>query len=248
MYDRLDLSSILFFDIECVPGAATLREVDPALADIWRDKAPRLLRTEGPSDQEIARGYTDLAGIHAEFGRVVCISVGIVTGAPGSEQLRIKSFADAEEAKLLRAFENLLTRNPNLRYFCGHNIREFDVPYVGRRMLIHRMSLPKMLDLRGKKPWESKHLLDTMEMWSFGERGSFVSLKLLAALFGVPSPKNDIDGSEVGRVFYNDEGVDGGTGLERITKYCERDVIATANVFFALLGKEPIPTERIQHV
>ena len=239
MYNAVPLDQILFLDIECVSGEPSLDEVPPTLAKLWRDKAPRILRVDELSDEEAAAAYVDRAGIFAEFGKIVCISVGILTGGPGEELLRVKSFADIDEAVLLGEFAELITRSPRLRYFCGHNIREFDLPYIGRRMLIHGMTLPPLLDLRGKKPWEAKHLLDTMEMWTFGDRKHYTSLKLLAALFGVPSPKDDIDGSQVGRVFWEEN------DLERIAVYCEKDVVATTNVFFALTGRPLLTAERV---
>jgi len=239
MYDQVDVASILFLDIECVRGEASLDEVPPRLAELWRSKAPRLLRVDELDAEEAAAAYADKAGIYAEWGKIVCISVGILTGPAGEETLRVKSFADPEERLLLDEFAELLSQNPRLRHFCGHNIREFDIPYIARRMLIQGMKLPKLLDLRGKKPWEAKYLLDTMEMWSFGDRKNYTSLKLLAALFGVPSPKDDIDGSEVGRVFWDEN------DLDRIAVYCEKDVAATANVFFALTSRTLIPAERI---
>ena len=239
MYGALDLSTILFLDIECVSGEATLEEVEPALAALWREKAPRIMRVDELSDEEQAQAYVDRAAIYAEFGKIVCISVGFITGQGPGARLRIKSYADPDERVLLEEFAELLTARKNFRLLCGHNIREFDVPYIGRRMLVNRMTLPGVIDLRGKKPWESKHLLDTMEMWSLGDRKSYTSLKLLAALFGVPSPKGDIDGSQVGRVFWEDN------DLERIAIYCEKDVAATANVFLALLNLPAIPDDNI---
>lgn len=239
MYNDVPLGSILFLDVECVSGEPTLDEVPAALAAVWREKAPRIMRVEALSEAETAEAYVDRAGIKAEFGKIVCISVGLLAGEPGAEELRVKSFADVDERVLLDDFAGMLSRSPRLRHLCGHNIREFDLPYIGRRMLIHGMSLPKVLDLRGKKPWEAKHLLDTMEMWSFGDRKNYTSLKLLAALFGIPSPKGDIDGSQVGRVFWEEN------DLGRIAAYCERDVVATANVFLALTGRPPLPEARV---
>ena len=239
MYDDLPLGSILFLDVECVSGEASLAEVDPAVAAVWREKAPRLLRRDALTDDELAAAYRERAGIYAEYGRVVCVSVGVLAGAPGEEVLRVKSFADPDEGVLLGDFAAMLAKSPRLRYLCGHNVREFDLPYLGRRMLVHRMPLPRPLDLRGKKPWEVKHVLDTMEMWTFGDRKSYTSLKLLAALFGVPSPKDDIDGSQVGRVYWDDN------DLDRIAVYCERDVVATANVFLALSGRDLLPADRV---
>ena len=242
MYDQVPLGSILFLDIECVSGEPTLGEVPAALAEIWAQKAPRIMRVDELTDAEIAAAYVERAAIHAEFGKIVCISVGIATGEAGDEQLRVKSFADPDERALLGEFAALLERSAHLRHFCGHNIKEFDMPYIGRRMLINGMTLTPRLDLRGKKPWETKHLLDTMEMWSFGDRKNYTSLKLLAALFGIESPKGDIDGSQVGRVFWEDN------DLDRIARYCERDVLATANVFFALTGRAPLTDERVVYV
>lgn len=239
MYDHLDLSGVLFLDIECVSGEASLEEVDPTLAALWREKAPRIMRVDELSEEEGDAAYVDRAAIYAEFGKIVCISVGFLTGAAGEEILRVKSFADPDERLVLEDLANLLSGKRNFRMLCGHNIREFDIPYIARRMLIHQIHIPELLDLRGKKPWEVRHLLDTMEMWSFGDRKAYTSLKLLAALFGVPSPKGDIDGSQVGRVFWEDN------DLDRIAVYCEKDVVATANVFLALTYREKIPDSRV---
>lgn len=242
MYNDVALGSILFLDIECVSGEPTFDEVAPPLASTWRDKASRILRVPELSDEETAEAYRERAGIFAEYGKIVCISVGLLAGAAGAEELRVKSFADIDEAVLLEEFAGMLAKSPRIRYLCGHNIREFDLPYIGRRMLVRGMTLPPILDLRGKKPWEAKHLLDTMEMWTFGDRKHYTSLKLLAALFGVPSPKDDIDGSQVGRVFWEDN------DLERIAVYCEKDVVATTNVFLALTGRARLPAARVTFV
>ena len=242
MYDDLDLGSILFLDIECVSGEPTLAELPEPLASLWREKAPRIMRVDELSDEEAAAAYVDRAAIYAEFGKVVCISVGFIAGASGEEVLRVKSFADPDERVVLEDFAELLRARKNFRSLCGHNLREFDVPYIARRMLVHGVRLPPALDIRGKKPWETKHLLDTMEMWSLGDRKSYTSLKLLAALFGVPSPKGDIDGSQVGRVYWEDN------DLERIAVYCEKDIVATTNVFLALSYRERIPPERVVFV
>ena len=242
MYNDIKLSSILFLDIECVSGEATFEEVPETLAALWAAKAPRVMRVDSLTDEEVAASYTDRAAIYAEFGRIVCISVGIVAPTDEGEVLRVKSFADPDERVILDDFAALLNSSSSLRNFCGHNIREFDIPYIGRRMLIHGMKLPGLIDLRGKKPWECKHLLDTMEMWSFGDRKNYTSLKLLAALFGVPSPKDDIDGSQVGRVFWEEN------DLDRIAVYCEKDVVATTNVFMALTHRPLIPEGRVKLV
>jgi len=240
MYEKISLTSILFLDVECVCGEPTFEEVPPALKALWAAKAPRIMRVDELSEEEIAQSYTEKAAIYAEFGKIVCISVGILAGSEGEETIRVKSFADPDERVLLEEFSALLNASSQkLNKFCGHNIKEFDMPYIGRRMLINGMRLHPLLDLRGKKPWETKHLIDTMDMWSFGDRKNYTSLKLLAALFGVPSPKDDIDGSQVGRVFWEDN------DLERIAIYCEKDVVATANVFMAMTGRKHISDDRV---
>ncbi|MFK8056131.1 MAG: ribonuclease H-like domain-containing protein [Saprospiraceae bacterium] len=240
MYDKISLTSILFLDIECVCGEPSFEEVAPALQALWAAKAPRIMRVDELSEEEIAQSYVDKAAIYAEFGKIVCISVGILAGAEGEETIRVKSFADPDERVLLEDFSQLLKDSGRkLNHFCGHNIKEFDMPYIGRRMLINGMRLHPLLDLRGKKPWETKHLVDTMDMWSFGDRKNYTSLKLLAALFGVPSPKDDIDGSQVGRVFWEEN------DLERIAIYCEKDVVATTNVFMAMTNRKQISDDRV---
>ena len=242
MYDQLDLSSVLFLDVECVSGEATLADVDPVLGGLWAEKAPRLLRVDELSEEEVAEAYVDKAAIYAEFGKIVCISVGFLGQTEDGLQLRVKSFADVDEAILLEDFAKLLANSRNFRFLCGHNVKEFDIPYIGRRMLIHGMKLPQAIDLRGKKPWDLKHLLDTMDMWKFADRKAYTSLKLLAALFGIPSPKGDIDGSQVGRVFW-EEG-----DLDRIAVYCEKDVVATVNVFLALTQRGRVGEESVVYV
>ena len=243
MYDKIPLNSILFLDIECVCGEPTFEEVPASLQALWSAKAPRIMRVDELSGEEIAQSYVDKAAIYSEFGKIVCISVGFITGAEGGEILRVKSFADPDERVLLEEFAQLLEDSGRkLNKFCGHNIKEFDMPYIGRRMLINGMRLHPLLDLRGKKPWETKHLIDTMEMWSFGDRKNYTSLKLLAALFGVPSPKDDIDGSQVGRVFWEEN------DLDRIAIYCEKDVVATTNVFMAMTNRAQISPDRVKLV
>ncbi len=226
-----DLSRILFLDIETVSSHPSYEELNEAFKALWKHKASYLLRKQEDelSEEELRDSYEDKAGIFAEFGRIVCISVGILHKDESEQwQLRLKSFASENEAELLEQFKALLdkhyadTRNTGL---CGHNIKEFDIPYICRRMWVNQMPLPAALDLSGKKPWETQHLIDTLEMWKFGDRKNYTSLKLLAALFGIPSPKDDIDGSEVGRVFWQEK------DLQRIARYCEKDVLATVQLY-----------------
>jgi predicted PolB exonuclease-like 3'-5' exonuclease len=227
-----NIGSILFLDIETVSGKATYEDLDETFQELWKLKARSVLRKydEPIKEEEATAAYTDKAGIYAEFGKIICISVGLVYRDKDSKKLsvRLKSFADDDEKKLLEDFSELLNQhynNLNKHHLCGHNIREFDVPYVCRRMLVNQLPLPALLDIAGKKPWETKHLIDTLEFWKFGDYKNYTSLKLLAAVFGFPSPKDDIDGSEVGRVYWEEK------DLKRIAKYCEKDVLATVQLY-----------------
>ncbi|MCB0635121.1 MAG: 3'-5' exonuclease [Lewinella sp.] len=249
MLEQLDIANILFLDVETVSTQATFADLDESLQGLWRHKANILNRdsTEPLDDEGVAASYVDKAGIYAEFGKIVCISVGVVYRDKESKALRVrlKSFAEEDEKQLLTAFSELLGQyysNLNRQYLCGHNIKEFDVPYICRRMIIHQLELPAMLDVAGKKPWETKHLLDTMELWKFGDRKAFTSLKLLAAVLGFPSPKDDIDGSEVGRVFWEEK------DLDRIAHYCEKDVLATVQLLRRYQRADIFTEEQVDHI
>ena len=226
MLDFIDVTSILFFDIETVPATPQYSDLDERIQDLWHIKAGQILKkTKEEVTDEDAIGVYEKAGIYAEFGKIVCISVGIFRRdkATGELTTHFKSYASADEAELLTDFCAMINKsysNPDRQFMCGHNIKEFDVPYICRRLLIHQMPAPKMFDIAGKKPWETKHLLDTLELWKFGDNKNYTSIKLLTAVFDIPSPKDDIDGSQVGRVFYEEGDV------ERIARYCEKDVVA----------------------
>lgn len=233
VFDSYDLYNVLFLDIETVPVAQDFDGLPDEMQELWGTKARTLMRKPANEEleyDELAETFNTRAGIYAEFGRIVCISVGFMTKNPDGDApiLRLKSFANHTEANLLEDFAELLSKyfnNPDKFAICGHNIKEFDVPYICRRLLVNQLPFPKMLDIAGKKPWETKHLVDTMEMWKFGDSKSFTSLKLLAALFGIPSPKDDMDGSDVARVYWEDR------DLDRIAHYCEKDVLATVQLF-----------------
>ena len=230
MLKNIDIGNVLFLDIECVSGQASYEDLSDDLKALWHIKARSVLKRYGEdiSVEDQANTYKDRAAIYAEFGKIVCISVGVITRDKQDKKLniRLKSFANEDEAQLLKDFSAMLDQyySPAKHFICGHNIKEFDVPYMCRRMVVNQLPFPRMLEVQGKKPWETKHLLDTMELWSFGDRKAFTSLKLLAATFGFPSPKDDIDGSEVGRVFWEEK------DLQRIATYCEKDVLATAQL------------------
>lgn len=234
-FDAFDLYNVLFLDIETVPGVAEFDELDEELQELWGIKCRSLLRRpeEEIEFDEMAELFKTRAGIYAEFGKIICISVGFLTRQADSAEpiLRLKSFSNHIEGNLLEDFSELLAKhfsNPDKFALCGHNIKEFDVPYICRRMLINQLPLPRMIDIAGKKPWESKHLLDTLEMWKFGDIKNFTSLRLLTAVFNIPSPKDDIDGSEVAGVYWEDR------DLDRIAAYCEKDVLATVQLYLRL--------------
>ncbi|MBL7780535.1 MAG: ribonuclease H-like domain-containing protein [Saprospiraceae bacterium] len=235
-FDTYDLYNILFLDIETVPGYAEFDELSDELQELWGIKCHNLLR-KAPGEEveyeEMAELFRQRAGIYAEFAKIVCISVGFLTRQPGNELplLRLKSFSNHLEASLLEDFSEMLTKhfnNPEKFALCGHNIKEFDIPYICRRMLINQLPLPRMLDIAGKKPWETKHLLDTLEMWKFGDIKNYTSLRLLTAVFDIPSPKDDISGADVATVYWEDR------DLDRIATYCEKDVLATAQLFLRM--------------
>ena len=233
---RLDITKVLFLDIETVCEKKDFSELSDAMQELWKKKALRILKKdeeEVAGTDEVGNLYKERAAIYSEFGKIVCISVGFLLRDKNKKlSIRLKSFADRDEATLLKQFAELLSqhyKDLHNQYLCGHNIKEFDIPYICRRMLIHQIKLPPMLQLYGKKPWETKHLLDTMNMWKFGDYKNYTSLKLLAAVLGFPSPKDDIDGSEVGGVFWDDD------DLDRIAVYCEKDVLATAQLLLRLL-------------
>jgi DNA polymerase elongation subunit (family B) len=241
----MKLEKILFLDIETAPQKSSLDEMPEELAALWEEKV-ELLKKRIPErylPESTAESHFQEAGIFAEFGRIVCISVGYIYYKNGELYFRVKSFYGESEKQLLHDFSELIHRfcidqHNNL---CGHNIKEFDIPYIARRMLICGLALPDILNVAGKKPWECK-FLDTMEMWKFGDYKHFTSLKLLCSVFNIPTPKDDIDGSQIARVFYEEK------NPERIAVYCEKDVIATMQVFLRLSGMPLIKEENIEHI
>ena len=237
MLYKIDLENILFLDIETVPEVADYAALDDTKKELWEHKSQYQRK-----DEFTAEAFYDRAGIWAEFGKVICISVGYFHIKGDKREFRVTSF-HGDEAKLLKEFKNLL--NTHFKYpknlLCAHNGKEFDFPYIARRMIIHRINLPYKLDLFGKKPWEVPHL-DTMELWKFGDYKHYTSLKLMANILGIPSPKEDIDGSMVRDVYYEDK------DLERIITYCELDVVTTAQVFLRLRNEELLEDAEIKKI
>ena len=218
MLQNIPLEKVLFLDIETVPQYGNWDEMDESLQKLW-DKKTLHQRKDDFTAEEF---YKERGGIMAEFGKIICISVGILDK---SDKIMIKSFAGDDEKKLLEEFGEIFNR-PKLRdvILCAHNGKEFDFPWIERRFLINGMQPPKPFQLFGKKPWEIPHL-DTMELWKFGDYKSYVSLELLANVFGLPTPKDDIDGSMVSSMYWIEK------DLFRIVQYCEKDVLTLANIF-----------------
>jgi len=219
---NIALDQLLLLDIETTPAAPTIEHLSEDMQQLWRDKNAKTAPVSG--SEEIA--WFDRAGIYAEFGKIVCISVGFFSIEDNRYQLRLKSFHGDDEKALLADFLDLISRfhNKHPRFqFAGHNIKEFDIPFICRRSVIHHLSLPQPLQLHGFKPWEVP-MLDTLHLWRFGDNRYYISLKLLTAIMGIATPKDDIDGSMVGKVYWEEK------DLQRIVTYCQKDVIAVAQL------------------
>ncbi|KAF0201854.1 MAG: DNA polymerase elongation [Bacteroidetes bacterium] len=223
MLGHVKIEKVLFLDIETVPQYPTFDQVPEKLRQLWEHKAIKLKEKE---EITVEKMY-ERAGIYSEFGKIICISVGFIH----NNQLRIKSFASDNESQLLNDFAVMLQNNFSKpgTLLCAHNGKEFDFPYISRRMLINGIELPPLLDIAGKKPWDIQHL-DTMELWKFGDYKNYTSLALLTAIFNIPTPKDDIDGSQVGQVYWQDN------DLKRIVTYCQKDVVAIAQLLLRYKG------------
>lgn len=238
MLDQLQLDKILFLDIETVPGTYAYVDVDEKTKELFQAKT-RFLKKEDNTFEEV---FNERAGIYAEFGKIVCISVGFLTSSPTGKQIRVKSYYHDDEHTLLTQFKRLLDDHYNTQFhvLCGHNAKEFDFPYICRRMLINGIKLPRILDISGKKPWEINHI-DTMELWKFGDFKAYTSLALLCHVFNIPTPKDDISGADVARVYYEEK------DLERIKVYCEKDVIALIQLILRMKGDALVDEGDIKH-
>ena len=233
---NLDLTKILFLDIETVPQLADYKGLDDKTASLWDDKAGKLSKNESTGEEMYER-----AGIYAEFGKIICISVGyFLLREGGKREFRMRSFYGEDEKILLEEFADVLNNHYNspTQLLCGHNSKEFDFPYIARRMVINRIQVPKILDMVGKKPWEVQHL-DTMELWKFGDWKSYTSLKLLTHVLDVPTPKTDIEGKDVARVYYEEK------DLGRIERYCKRDTLAVAQVLLRFRGEDILNDDQV---
>lgn len=238
MLEKVQMEKVLFLDIETVPQVYDYDQLEEKPKDLFEAKT-RFLQNEERSFEQL---YGERAGIFAEFGKIVCISVGFTTNTPTGRQIRMKSFYHDDEETLLRQFKDLLEEHYNSPYhiLCGHNAKEFDFPYICRRMLINGIKLPGILNIAGKKPWEINHL-DTMELWKFGDFKAYTSLALLCHVFEIPTPKDDISGADVARVYFEEN------DLERIKVYCEKDVVALIQLFLRMRGEALVDDGEIHY-
>jgi uncharacterized protein YprB with RNaseH-like and TPR domain len=237
MLSNVRPEDILFLDIETVPAASSYTLLDESFQAHWEKKSRQFREKE-----QTAGEVYDRAGIYAEFGKIICISVGLIK-EKNPFSFRLKSFFGDNEKSLLSEFSAMLNKFSKNQeaLLCAHNGKEFDYPYMARRMIINNMPIPDILDNAGKKPWEVK-LLDTLELWKFGDYKSYTSLNLLTAILNIPSPKDDIDGSMVARGYYDEQ------DIRRIVRYCEKDVLAVAQVLLKFMNLPGIKEEKIESV
>ena len=232
---RISKENIIFLDIETVPQYNHFDEVPVPLRKLWEEKMNRqkLLKENESLAESFGRG-----GLYAEFGKIICI----VTGYFEKGYFHLRSFAGDDEKALLTKFSEFVNNFSHYKKgnftLCAHNGKEFDYPYIARRMIVNAMKIPDILDNAGKKPWEVNHL-DTMELWKFGDYKNYTSLSLLTAIFNIPTPKDDIDGSQVGHVYWNEN------DLPRICTYCQKDVVATAQLLRRYRGEDLITEDCI---
>jgi uncharacterized protein YprB with RNaseH-like and TPR domain len=236
MIKDLNLDEVLFLDLETVPAAADISQLTDEWKNLWEEKS-RFLREK--NQYSLEESYPS-AGIFAEFGKIICIGLGYFAQRSGERIFRVRSIEGDDEKKLLHEFANLLEAHNGkpFRLLCAHNGKEFDFPYLCRRMLVHGIQLPHLLNIAGKKPWEVAHL-DTMELWKFGDYKNYTSLKLLAQLFSIPTPKDDISGADVYNVYYKEKNID------RIATYCRKDVITMARVLQRFMGMPAIEDSEV---
>lgn len=225
MLENINIQNVLFLDIETVPQQASFDDASKEMRELWEKKSRMLIKKD---DQETPDSIYRQAGIYAEFGKIICISCGYFIS---EKKFRVKSFYGDNEKRILTEFAAMLNKffTKSDKQLCAHNGKEFDFPFLSRRMIVNGIKLPAMLDTAGKKPWEINHL-DTMELWKFGDYKSYTSLLLLATILNIPTPKDDIDGSMVWEVYWKEK------NLERIVRYCQKDVLTVAQILLRYKG------------
>ncbi|MEQ8625374.1 MAG: 3'-5' exonuclease [Vicingaceae bacterium] len=235
MLENINLNKLVFIDIETVSQQPNFNKLNKSWKSLWEKKSAYHLKEDQTPEEIYER-----AGIYAEFGKVICISVGVYRDNKGEKEFRIKSYFGDDEKKLLKAFCKMLQAHfiSSDYLLCAHNGKEFDFPFLARRILVNGLKLPYLLDIAGRKPWEVQHL-DTMQLWKFGDYKNYTSLELLTHLFNIKSPKNDMDGSDVGRVYWEEK------DLKKIVSYCQNDTLAVAQLILAYKGMEQIKDSEI---
>ncbi len=235
MFRHINIEHILFLDIETVSQYSAYAEMPENMRELWDKKAIWLRKEEQTPEELYAR-----AGIYAEFGRIICISMGVFDLKNESRKLRIKSFFGDDEYKILFEFGQLLNGLSERKtvMLCAHNGKEFDFPYIARRMLVNGIPLPDPLDIGGRKPWETS-FIDTMELWRFGDHKHYISLELLTTTLNIPNPKDEIDGSMIGDIYWKEK------DLDTIVAYCEKDVLAIAQLILRYKGEVLLKPEDI---
>ncbi|MFT4093347.1 MAG: 3'-5' exonuclease [Niabella sp.] len=238
MLTSFPIQNILFLDVETVPQEAGYHHLEEKWKKLWDIKADLLLRSR---EDETPETIYQRAGIYAEFGKIVCISCGVIQGTENNRKLILKSFAGEDEKEILQNFSEMLKKwsASEAKYLCAHNGKEFDFPYICRRLVINNLPIPLLLNIAGKKPWEVNHI-DTMELWKFGDYKSYTSLNLLAHTLNIPTPKDDIDGSMVHKVYYEEK------NMNRIITYCQKDVITLVRIFLRFNGEGLLKDEAIE--
>ena len=233
---------MLFLDIETVSEKQSFDHLDPEMQSLWKAKARKKFSYESENKtMDMHSYYEDKAVIFAEFGKIVCISCGYFYYQGNKRSFRITTFNHKDETELLNAFAIMLKKS-NFKYLCGHNIKEFDIPYLCRRMLIHGIKLPSIIDGRNKKPWEMKQLVDTLDQWKFGDYKHFTSLRLLCKLFNIPSSKDQLDGSMISKSYWEHD------DLSSISKYCADDVVACSRLYLSQNGIKYFNDDEIVYV
>ena len=234
----IHLHNILFLDIETVPQHDGHENMPDEWKTLWDLKASYLIRNK---ETETSQSIYSRAGIYAEFGKIICISCGVIQGTGPEKKLILKSFCGDDEKLLLHQFSEMLNRwcSDGNKCLCAHNGKEFDFPYLCRRLIVNHLPIPEILKLHGKKPWDVPHL-DTLELWKFGDYKSYTSLNLLAHTLGISTPKDDIDGSKVHEVYWKEK------NLDRIATYCQKDVVTVAQIFLRMNGEPLIKPENVE--
>lgn len=234
MLEQIPVENFLCLDIETVPQFRQMNDCPAELQHLWARKAELLKK----SDNDTPETLYGRAGIYAEFGKVICVTIGFLNFRDGGRQFRLKSFAGDDEHAVLSELANMFNRLRPGTILCAHNGKEFDFPYLSRRMIIQNIQLPAILNNAGKKPWEVP-FLDTMELWKFGDYKNFTPLNLLAYILGIPSPKDDIDGSMVGQVYWEEN------NLPRIVHYCQKDVLTVMQILLRLRNEKLLAEEEV---